>query len=84
MDPVEIVEFREPNMLALPDSIARRFRPTDRFIVWAEGDMLHLKRIFAPSPTELVAAAPEGEPLSLEEINEIVHEVRQLPGDRVS
>jgi hypothetical protein len=26
--------------------------------------------------TEIVAQAPEGEPLSLDEINDIVHEVR--------
>jgi len=26
--------------------------------------------------TEIVAQAPQGEPLSLDEINEIVHEVR--------
>jgi hypothetical protein len=74
---VEIVEFKAPNTLTLPPGIAERFRPADRFIVWTEGDTLHLKRMFAPSPTELVAQAPEGEPLSLDEINEIVHEVRR-------
>lgn len=77
MYPVEIVEFKAPNTLTLPLGIAERFRPADRFIVWLEGDTLHLKRMFAPSPTELVAEAPEGEPLSLDEINAMVHEVRR-------
>lgn len=79
---VEIVEFKAPNTLTLPPGIAERFRPADRFIVWAEGDTLHLKRMFAPSPTELVAEAPESDPLSLDEINEIVHEVRRQRRNR--
>ncbi|MBX7233864.1 MAG: hypothetical protein K1X65_05720 [Caldilineales bacterium] len=74
---IDVVEFETPNTLTLPPAIARRFRPADRFVVWMEGDTLHLKRMFAPSPTELVAEAPEGEPLLLSEINEIVHEVRR-------
>jgi hypothetical protein len=78
MNPVEVVEFKAPNTLTLPSTIAERFRPADRFVVWLEGDTLHLKRMFAPSPTELVAEAPEGEPLSLAEINALVHEVRRL------
>jgi hypothetical protein len=77
MNPVEIVEFKAPDTLTLPPTIAGRFRPTDRFVVWLEGDTLHLKRMFAPSPTELVASAPEGEPLSLDEINAMVHQVRR-------
>jgi len=48
------------------------FRPLDRFFVWAEGDALYLKRIIPPPVTEIVAQAPEGEPLSLDEINDIV------------
>jgi hypothetical protein len=62
--------------LLLPDEIAKRFHPSDRFVVWVDGDMLHLKRVM-PSPLQAVAEAPEGDPLSLDEINEIVHEVRR-------
>ena len=62
--------------LQLPDEIAKRFRPSDRFVVWVDGDTLHLKRVM-PSPLQAVADAPEGEPLSLDEINDIVHEVRR-------
>ena len=82
MYPVEIVEFKAPNTLTLPPGIAERFRPADRFIVWMEGDTLHLKRMFAPSPTELVAEAPEGEPLPIDEINAMVHEVRRQRRDK--
>jgi hypothetical protein len=62
--------------LQLPDEIAKRFRPSDRFVVWVDGDTLHLKRVM-PSPLQAVADAPEGEPFSLDEINDIVHEVRR-------
>ncbi len=73
----DIAEVTEQRTLKLPHDIASRFRPSDRFIVWADGDTLHLKRI-TPSPvTQIVADAPEGEPMSLDEINEIVHELRR-------
>jgi hypothetical protein len=74
---VEIAELTAQNSLKLPPDIAARFRPSDRFVVWVEGDTLHFKRITPPPVTDSVAQAPEGEPMSLEEINEIVHEVRR-------
>jgi hypothetical protein len=73
----EIAEWTAQRTLKLPAAIVARFRPTDRFFVWAEGDTLCLKRITPAPVTEIVAQAPEGEPLSLDEINEIVHEVRR-------
>ncbi len=72
----EVAELTSQNTLKLPDEIAARFRPSDRFIVWVEGDVLHLKRLTSPV-TKVVEQAPEGEPLSLQEISEIVHEVRR-------
>jgi hypothetical protein len=41
---VEIAELTSQHTLQLPAEIAARFRPSDRFVVWAEGDTLHLKR----------------------------------------
>jgi hypothetical protein len=73
---VEIAEWTSQRTLKLPEAIVERFRPTDRFFVWVEGDTLYLKRITPPPVTEIVAQAPEGEPLSLDEISDIVHEVR--------
>ena len=73
----DIIELTEERTLRLPPDIASRFRPSDRFVVWAEGDMLHLKRIIPLPVTEIVGQAPEGEPMSLDEINEIVHETRR-------
>lgn len=43
-----------------------------------------LKRITPPPVTRIVAEAPEGEPLSMDEINEIVHEVRRQVGQVMS
>jgi hypothetical protein len=74
---VEIAELTPQYTLKLPPEIAARFRPLDRFVIWVEGDALHLKRITPPPVTSIVAEAPEGDPLSLEEINEIVHQVRE-------
>jgi hypothetical protein len=73
----EIAELTAQHTLKLPPETAARFRPSDRFIVWVEGDTLHLKRITRSSVTEIIAQAPEGEPLPLDEINEIVHQVRR-------
>ena len=73
----EIAELTQERTLKLPPEIAERFRPDDRFVVWAEGEILCLKRITRRSVTEIVEQAPEGEPMSLDEISELVHEVRQ-------
>ncbi len=74
---IEIAELTSQDTLKLPAEIAARFRLSDRFVVWTEGDTLYLKRITAPPVTSIVAQAPEGEPMSLDEINEIVHKVRR-------
>ncbi len=74
---LKIAELTSKRALKLPAEIADRFRPSDRFVVWVDRDTLHLKRITSPPVTEIVARAPEGEPLSLDEINEIVHKVRR-------
>lgn len=74
---VETAEFQAPNTLSLPTAIAARFQPADRFMIWADGDTVYLRRMQPSTVTELVAHAPVAEPPSLEEINEIVHEVRR-------
>ena len=74
---IEIAELTSSDTLRLPPEIAGRFRPSDRFVVWAEGDLLYLKRITPRSVADTVRDAPEGEPLSLDEINDIVHTVRR-------
>jgi hypothetical protein len=74
---IEIAELTSTDTLKLPAEVASRFRPLDRFVVWAEGDALYLKRIAPRSVTSIVAGAPEGQPMSLDEINDLVHEVRR-------
>lgn len=73
----EIAELIAERTLLLPPDIAERFRPADRFIVWSEGDTLHLKRITVPSVTKIVEQAPQDAAPSLDEISDIVHEVRR-------
>ncbi|MBE2232610.1 MAG: hypothetical protein IAE85_03875 [Anaerolinea sp.] len=72
----ELALLQPGNTLQLPERIAKSFLPADRFVVWLDGDTLVLKRV-APSPLETVANSPNGEPLSMDEINEIVHDVRR-------
>ena len=75
---IQIAELTSQYTLKLPDEIQGRFRPSDRFVVWVDGDTLYLKRITPPPVTKIIAQAPEEEPLSMDEINEIVHQVRRL------
>jgi len=72
------VELSPDNKITLPTEVAGRFRPADRFLVWLQGDMLILKRITIPRVTDIVAATPgTTPPLAMEDIDEIVHEVRR-------
>jgi len=73
----KIAELGPQYTLKLPAEVAARFHPSDRFVVWVEGDILHLKRLTPPPVMDIVAQAPEEEPMPLEEINQIVHEVRR-------
>lgn len=72
----EIAKLTPLRTLELPPAIADQFAPSDRFIVWMEGDTVHFKRI-AASPLQAVEDAPTDEAMTLEEINEIVHTVRK-------
>jgi hypothetical protein len=72
----DLATLRPDHTLELPAEIAAYFQPSDRFIIWMDGDTLLLKRL-APSPLDKVEQAPNNEALSLDEINEIVHEVRR-------
>ena len=57
---IDIAELTSSDTLRLPPGIAGRFRASDRFVIWSEGDTLHLKRITPRSVTDVVAEAPEG------------------------
>lgn len=74
---VEIVELSPSGTLKLPASIAARFRPTDRFVVWAEGDVLYLKRISPQQVLGIVDEAPVDDAMTPEEVSDIVHEIRR-------
>lgn len=71
-----VATMNENSSLQLPEDLAGQFQPADRFIVWVDGDTIHLKRLL-PSAVDVVERAPLDSPLSLDEINDIVHEVRR-------
>ncbi len=76
---VKVIELTDKRTLELPPEIASKFNPADRFVVWVEGDTLHLKKISSTaSITKLVEHTPEEKPMSLGEINRVVHKVRRL------
>ena len=79
----EVATLKPNRTVELPDEIAKHFQPADQFIVWMEGDTVHLKRI-APSPLRIVEDAAADDPLSLDEINDLVHEVRRQRHERRS
>jgi hypothetical protein len=73
-----IVEVNQDKTITVPAEVTSKFRPTDRFVVWPQGDMLILKRVKPLRVTDVVAnASEENPPLTLDEIDEIVHAVRQ-------
>ncbi|BCX05885.1 MAG: hypothetical protein KatS3mg053_3823 [Candidatus Roseilinea sp.] len=72
----ELATLEQDFSLRLPKEIARYFQPSDRFMVWRDGDTLVLKRV-VPSVTKIVEQAPLGEPMPLDQINAIVHEARR-------
>ena len=76
MNMFEIAVFTPEGTVKLPQKISRNLSPSDRFVVWMDGDTLHLKKI-EPSPLDRVAQIPVDDALTLDEINEIVHEVRR-------
>lgn len=77
-DTIQVIELGADNTLTLPAEIAQALGPGSRVLVMKQGDTIILKRIHPPRITDIVANTPETEPpLTLEEINEIVHEVRR-------
>ena len=73
-----IVEVNQDKTITVPAEVTGQFRPADRFVVWPQGDMLILKRVKPMRVTDVVAnASEENPPLTPDEIDEIVHAVRQ-------
>lgn len=72
----EIAKLTPLRTLELPPAIAAQFAPGDRFVVWVEGDTVHCKRI-TTSPLQVVKDAPADDPMTLEEIDAIVHAIRK-------
>ena len=76
----ELATLTSPTTLELPKEIATRFQPDDRFYTWLEGDTVLLKRVKKVTLGDMLARVkqvPDDNPPTLEEINEIVHEVRR-------
>lgn len=76
--PPAVVELDANNRVQLPADLVNGLRVGERFLALRLGDTILFKRIHPPRITDIVANTPETEPpLTLDEINEIVHEVRR-------
>jgi hypothetical protein len=71
-----VVVLGADNTITLPEAVAQKFQPTDRFVLLQQDDTIILKRIVAPSISAIVEAAPDEPAMSLDEISDIVHELR--------
>ncbi|GAB6064271.1 hypothetical protein [Deferrisoma palaeochoriense] len=73
----DYAELVDERTLRLPPELAKRFRPSDRFAVWIDGDTVCLKRVTPLPLTEIVEKAEPGEPLPAEAIAEEVRRYRR-------
>lgn len=72
-----IVELTREFTIKLPDKLTKQFHPADRFVLIPEGDTLILKRVNVLRITDIVAAATEeNPPMTMEEIDDVVRQVR--------
>jgi antitoxin component of MazEF toxin-antitoxin module len=79
-DTIQVIELGADNTLTLPAEIAQALGPGSRVLVMKQGDTIILKRIHPPvNVLDRVAAMQDDEPPpTMEEMNEIVHEVRRM------
>jgi hypothetical protein len=73
---MQAVKIEEDGSVRLPKRVLRRFPKKSELMVWAEGDVIVLKRLRPPEPTEFAERLP-GEGMSLEEIDEEVQAYRK-------
>jgi hypothetical protein len=71
-----VVVLGADNTITLPDAVARQFQPADRFVLVQQDDTLILKRLDVPRVSDIVGAAPDEPAMGLDEISDIVHQLR--------
>ena len=64
---MDAVRIQTNGSIRLPKKVLRRFPKKSELMVWAEGDVIMLKRLRPPEPIEFAERLP-GEGMSLEEI----------------
>jgi hypothetical protein len=78
---MEAVKIERDGSIRLPKTVLRRFPKDSDLMVWAEGDVIVLKRLRPPEPTEFAERLP-GEGMSLEEIDAEVQAYREAKRGR--
>lgn len=74
-----VVELQADLSVTLPSDIAQAFTPMDRFMVTTYGDTVILKRITSVNVLDRVSELSDDEPPpTMDEIHDIIHEVRRL------
>lgn len=73
---MEAVKIEPDGSIQLPKRVLRRFPKNSELMVWAEGDVIVLKRLRPPEPAEFAERLP-GEGMSPEEIDAEVQAYRK-------
>jgi hypothetical protein len=72
----EAVRIESDGSIRLPKGVLRRFPKKSALMVWAEGDVIVLKRLRPAEPTEFAERRP-AEGMSLEEVDAEVQAYRK-------
>ena len=73
---MQAVKIQTDGSIKLPKEILRLFPSASELAVWAEGDMIVLKRLRSLKPSQIAERAPEKE-MPIEEIAAEVHRMRR-------
>ena len=73
---MEAVKIERDGSIQLPKKVLRRFPKNSELMVWTEGEVIVLKRLRPPEPTEFAERLP-GKGMSLEEIDAEVQRYRK-------
>jgi hypothetical protein len=82
MNPASIISITDDRAIALPPEIQATLQPGDEYLVWQTDDTILLKKVQKPITiadirAKVNASGNDPEEPTLEELSQIIHEVRQ-------
>ena len=74
---MKLAKMTEDGKILLPEEVAKKLKPFQRFVVIEDGEEVILNPIRIPDANEIAKRAKSSAPLTLEEISEEVHQYRK-------